>query len=130
MLGVGWMNCHMRISDGQCWDFWNFPRTRLSRRWTLVYLANARSGLVQVFHLPEWKLHGSFKSYRRLRLLRLVHWTRQFPLPLLFSYPQLVCWQLKSPAYMLKGRNTRGMPWSFGRRVACRHVVSIFVCSQ
>ena len=68
--------------------------------------AKAKSGLVWVFHLEEWKLGCSLGSYRSRASALEAHSLRASPSADVWLYPQSICWQLKSPAYMAGARTS------------------------
>ena len=86
------------ISDGRCCDRGNFSSTRRVGMPVSAVWANARSGLVSEFQRCEWKLAGSFGSYRRVRSFAYVHAVSASPSALHMWYPHSLCWQVKSPA--------------------------------
>ena len=61
------------ISDGRCCDRGNLSSTRRVGMPVSTVWANARSGLVSEFQHCEWKLAGSFGSYRRVRSFADAH---------------------------------------------------------
>ena len=88
------------ISDGRCCDRGNLSSTRRVGMPVSAVWANARSGLVSEFQPCEWKLAGSFGSYRRVRLFADAHAMSASPSALHMWCPHSLCWQLKYPAYI------------------------------
>ena len=59
-----------------------------------------------MFHLPEWKLHGSFRLYRKAEVIEMRPLDKVVSTPTVVLVPPACVLAVKSPAYMLGGGNT------------------------
>ena len=101
------------ISDGRCYDRGNLSRTRRVGMPVSAVWANARSWFVSEFQRCEWKLAGSFGSYRGLMSFADAHAVMRIPICTAHVVSPFTVWAVKGALYRIQILCRRYTFWSY-----------------